>query len=595
MQVETCAICLTLTLFLGACDSPASPTKTRAALADVAPDIAVSYAGGEIQLSEIEAEIATSRTPACVKAKNALGRGSVEDLIPCYGELAEAIAVERIILADIPDLNQELEGLDDDYSERRNQALLGLYYRRSIEQLEVTEAEIERYFVTHKEDFATPRQFTMFNIFRRHRDPVNPQQTIVFLTELKSRIDAGETFGAIAREYSDSETRLLDGLVGHIAEEELSQRLRNFMASLEDGEVSEPLSVAGGAVLMKLENVTLAIEPDLERHRSVIINRLTEQKNNEAIDKRIAGQDLPQDAILFSDQELLDRLDAEDPDQLIFNLGGQQLTVAEFRQLVGLQPLDRVADLPMDVQEQILERNTQLKRRRLLLIDLLASNHVADRELREQVEQPLRKERLTRLVDEHLQQDMWQSVDRNPAALERFFKDNSHHYQSPLKFKLQIWHLPFDKNPAVQLAAMERMRIELEQGDYPLPSAAERLGGSLDDLGWREFPELDDLPGKARSYLLQAVPGGYSVPYQQDESLHMIWVEAQQPPHTLAYSSIMERVREDYFNRFERRLYQDAKEKKLAAVNFAFYSENVRKLLLSTDPINDPELAIGRP
>ena len=580
MRLEACVLGGALLLLLGACDISEPPLKTVAAPVELTTGIAAAYSSGEIRLEKVEAEFATARTPDCVQAKSSPASGSVKALIPCYREIAEALAIEEIVLADIPDREQALNALDDNYLEQRNAALLNVYSRQLAEQVVVTDAETEQFFTENKDDFRTPRRFTLYNIFRRHRDPGKQDETTAFLLKLKSRIDAGETFGSIARKHSDSETRLRDGLVGGISDQQLPQRLRDVTDRLDSGQVSEPIMVNGGAVLIKIEGATPATQPDLERHRSLIIRRLTEQKTQAAIDAHIADREIPADAIVFSAEELLEQLDSDDPYQLVFDLGGQQLTIAEFRNMTGLQPADVAADLPAEGRDLLIESYRQLQRRRLLLIDLLASNEEADRILRKQVEQPLNKERLTRLVDEQLQQDMWQYVDQNSAALERFFKDNNHHYQTPLKFRLQAWHLPFDTDPVAQMAAMEFKRTEMEQGDYALPSAVESLGGSIEDLGWRELAELTDLPKKAQSYLLQAATGGYSIPYQQDETLHMLWVEDRQVPVALDYESVRERVREDYYARFERRLYLDAVENRLTTAHFVFSDENVRRWLL---------------
>lgn len=580
MRYKTCILISASFLSLVACEQSPKPATPAATPVKLAEDIAAGYTTGSIQIEQIESEFASARTPACMTVKSSPGGGSVDTLIPCYREVAEAIAIEDIVLADIPDRALALSELDDNFVEQRNTVLLTSWSRQLAEQVEVTELEIEQFFNEHSDELKTPRRFSLYNIFRRHRNPDNPDETIEFLLGLKSRIEAGETFASIARAHSDSETRLRDGAVGSLTEQQLPQRLREYTATLENGELSEPIKVNGGAILIKIEGATPAIEPDLERHRNGISNRLTEEKTQAAIDTRLADQQFPADALIYAGEELLNRLDSEDAYQLVFDLGGQQLTIAEFREMVGLKAGDIAADLPDDNREMLLEFYAQLQRRRLLLISLLASDDAEIMKLREQAGQPLEKERLTYLVDKQLQTDMWRSVDQKTAGLERFFKDNSHHYQSPLKFKLQVWHLPFDDNPSRQLASMELLRIEIEQGEQTLASAALGLGGSVEDLGWREFTELSDLPQKARNYLLQAKTGGYSIPYQQDETIHMIWLENRLEPEALEYDAVKERVREDYYTRFERKLYLEAVEQRLAAANFVFSDDNVKRWLL---------------
>lgn len=586
MRFEKCATGIVLLFALSACDLPGptntelTNTGTEPATTRPGPDIAASYTDGEIQLDEVEAEIASARTPACVRARNSAGGGSVETLIPCYQELAETLAIERIVLGKLPDTDQALEELDENYIEQRDAALLNNYYQRLIEKIEISDAEIEHMLASGEKGSGTPRRFTLFNIFRRHQDLSRPEETVAFLNQLRTRIDAGETFASIAREYSDSETRLNDGLVGKMSEDTLPPRLRDLTAGLESGQVSEPLIVKGGAVLIKIEKISPALEPDLEANRASARREIMGLKLQEMVEERISGIAVPVDATLLSPDQLFSFLDGENPDLLIFDIEGLRLTVGEFRNRAGLLPTDVVADLSQEHRDELQEAYQQLKQRQLLLISLLESVDIEEKQLREQLEQPLLKERLTRLVDQQLQKDMWTSVDDNTAALQRFYSDNSHHYQTPLKFKLQIFNLPFDHDPAAQLETLERLSEQIASGTDSLSQAAARLGGEVEDLGWREYSELDHLPAKARSYLLQATPDGYSVPYQHDDALHMIWVEAQELPIQLSYEEVREQVREDYFERFERRLYQDAVKQSLNAAKFVFYADNVRELLL---------------
>ncbi len=593
MRVEACIPAALLLLTLGACEPQQKPGS--AASPPTAADAVASYRERDISLAAVEAEIAAANTPACTQAKGEPGRGSLETLLPCYREVAEALAIEGIVLAGLSDSNPAAAELDDDMTGQRDASLLNAYSQQLADQLEVSEAEITRYFDDHREQLGTPRQFTLFNIFRRHQDPASPEETVAFLNQLKSRIEAGETFTAIARRHSDSETRLRDGLVGHLSEDKLPERLRRIAAGLKAGQVSEPLPVSGGAVIIKVENIAPPVIPDLENLRTGIRALLLQQKTDEAVDLRASAQPVPADAVLLEDDELVAALDGDDPEQVVFDLGGQRLSRAEFRRIANMGPAQTAAELPTARRDELRQIYYQLKQRRLLLISLLESDHPADRELREQIEEPLQKMRLARLTDQLLQQDMWQAVDRDPASLERYYRDNVHHYQSPLKFKLHRWQLPFDHDPSAQLAAMETLRAAMTRGEHDLGSAVQKLGGTVENPGWQDFADLTDLPAKARSYLLQAPAGGYSIPYQQNDTLHMIWVEARQSPSALPYQQVTEQVREDYFSRFERRLYQDAVNRRLAAADFTFHTDNVRRLLLPPGVEKEAVLPAGHP
>ena len=204
----------------------------------------------------------------------------------------------------------------------------------------------------------------------------------------------------------------------------------------------------------------------------------------------------------------------------------------------------------------------------------------------------LREAAVAAVADERIRGEMDALVDADPEKVRSYFDDNRLHYQSPLEFKLHIWTLPFGADPPAQLARMEDLHAELVAGEVELAAAVEQLGGSVDDAGWIEFERLRGLmPDKAQSFVLQLGASGYSIPYQQDEALHLIWLEERREPRQLEYEEAAEQVRGDYLRRFEQDLFRQVSEGRLAAAGFVFNEELVRQQL--SWPGGDP--AAGDP
>ncbi len=70
---------------------------------------------------------------------------------------------------------------------------------------------------------------------------------------------------------------------------------------------------------------------------------------------------------------------------------------------------------------------------------------------------------------------MEELVDADPEKLRAFFEDNRPHYQSPLRFKVRLWDLPFDDDPPQQLAQMEKLRDALAAGNARVQKAQQDL------------------------------------------------------------------------------------------------------------------------
>jgi hypothetical protein len=258
----------------------------------------------------------------------------------------------------------------------------------------------------------------------------------------------------------------------------------------------------------------------------------------------------------------------------VLEIVGDRLSAGDLRRLavLGAGPASALDGVERD---RLAELYFHEKERRLLALELVDA---ADPELREEAAEHLRREAVARLLDERLQGEMRQRIDE--AALTGYFADNRHHYQSPLRFALRQWNLPFGDDPPGQLRRMEALRERLAAGELDLAGAAAELGGAVDDLGWRDFDALaGEIPEKAQAYLLDLGVGGFTVPYQQGEALHVIELAGRQEPRPLEYQEVADRVGEDYLARFQQQLYRRVAEERLNAAGFVFDEAAVRRLL----------------
>lgn len=544
-------------------------------------DAIAVWKGGAAAFAEVESAFATARIPACRQARR---QGGLEELVTCYRELAEGLALEGLFLAEVGDVDRALEGLGEegeDYRQLRRRAFLEAYLSRLRDGVEVAEAEIEAAYRADPERFRSPAQLSLSNIFRRHDDSARPQQTEELLRELKARFETGETFADLAREYSQSETRLRGGEVGRVSEDDLPERLREVAFALGDGEVSDPVRVKGGAVLLYVQGVVDGVEPSLEQARGLLRRELTAQRVEQAIAERVAGSEPPAGALSLELEPLIEALDGGDPERAVLEIAGDRLSVSEFRRLAGLEPRKAAAELDAEARERVAELYDRQQRLALLALELVDD---ADSDLRRRAEERLRDEAVSRLVDERVRQQMERRIDAETEKLRGYFEDNRHHYQSPLRFELRKWNLAFDDDPPAQLRRMEALRSRLVAGELDLEAAAAELGGRVVDIGWREFDSLDDtVPGKARSYLMEVGERGFSVPYQQDDALHLIELVERQDPRPLEFEQAVEQVREDYLQRFQRELYSQVAGERLLAAGFAFDEDAVRRLLVPAD------------
>jgi peptidyl-prolyl cis-trans isomerase C len=111
---------------------------------------------------------------------------------------------ERVKLDKDPRVKRDIE-------DARTRILASTYFQRYIaETLGISDAEVERYYEEHKEDFREPAHVTL-----RHILVETPEEA----EKVLARLEAGEDFGAVAAEVSTDEySAFQGGLIGDIKE-----------------------------------------------------------------------------------------------------------------------------------------------------------------------------------------------------------------------------------------------------------------------------------------------------------------------------------------------------------------------------------------
>jgi len=558
---------LFLLLFLPACAPAPEPTERPA----VTDEAVAAWTGAQIGLPEIESRYPDARTPACRSALR--GDSSVELLIPCYREIAEEIVLEQQLIAEIgePDLTL----LDDGGAELRRHAHLLAFQSKLREEIEVTEEEILALYEERRETLRRPATLSLWNLFRRHRNPEKPEDTTAFLQEIKARVETGETFQSLARQYSDSETRLRDGFVGRISEGDLPDRLEEVAFGLDTGEVSDAIPVRDGAVLLYVRDPLPGVELEFADVRQALRMEVQNEELRQRVRERVDNEDLPPGSTVLEEEALVTTVAAGDGSETVLEIGDRRITVTELREMTGFPE----GELTEQQREHLASLYNQLIESERLYLDILTADDPLATAVREEAVEHLRQETVGALLNDNLQTAVAARVDGDADSLTQYFEDNEHHYQSPLRFRLRLWSQPFGSDPPAQLAAMERARASLTAGERTLDDVVGELGGEIQELGWRELDNLSELPGKAQSLLLQSEPGGYTVPYQQGETLYLIEVAERSEPTRLDYEDVAEQVREDYLIRFAQRLTKEVVESRLTDADFQFFEDEARRLL----------------
>jgi peptidyl-prolyl cis-trans isomerase SurA len=185
----------------------------------------------------------------------------------------------------IADLRKSLE---------RQMLISRVTQREVMEKVSITEEEARKYHAEHADQFTTPGTITIREILVKV--PTSEQGINVAADEAakqkaedaRKRVLAGDAFGQVAADVSDSPSKANGGLVGPLNTQELTPAFLKLIEGLKVGDVTEVVRSQNGYQLVKLEARTAQELLPAEKVRDKIADALYEQKRQIETKKYLA-------------------------------------------------------------------------------------------------------------------------------------------------------------------------------------------------------------------------------------------------------------------------------------------------------------------
>ncbi|MBN7769473.1 SurA N-terminal domain-containing protein [Marinobacter daepoensis] len=160
--------------------------------------------------------------------------------------------------------------------ERVDAAYITLSQGVLAESVEITEDELRAYYDERAEEYAREERRAAHILIEAGGDA---EET---LRGLKQRLEDGESFADLAKEYSvDTGSAQEGGDLGYAGRGVYDEAFEKALFALEDGEVSEPVETTFGVHLIKLEGVRRSDVPSLESLRGELQTELARVKASE--------------------------------------------------------------------------------------------------------------------------------------------------------------------------------------------------------------------------------------------------------------------------------------------------------------------------
>ena len=544
---------------------PSAPPAQAAPPSD--PQVVADWNGGRATLTDVEAAL------LALSPTERLSREA--DIVKTYKEVARERALAQILLPKAAGGGQV--ALESSAPEAYRQALAQLYSRDVAlrgRDVAVGEDEVKAFYDGNPKQFRRVRQVFLYNIYKRRQASEDP---VAFLAGIKKRAQGGESFPTLARAHSDSETRANDGMVGWVDRGAMAPQLDRVAFSLKEGEVSDPIAVPSGAVLLYAQRVIPEKTFEYKDVRIEVQRHLERKKLHDAIEAWAKDVALPPGSIVLSQAELKKALDSGGDDQPVLRIGETTVTRGELKK--ALPPSGG------GNEAQTYELYRQRVRQELLLAEARRSGYADKPETRAELDRVLRRSLERKAVEERLEARLKGDLAPQDAALRTYYDEHPQRFMTPLKVRLRLLVVDAATAFGRQLREMEAVRAELAAGKLTLDDAAKKLGGRVEEIGWREVARLGpDLQEKERRYILDLDKPGFTVPYQRERSIRLFQVAERQEPARRPYDQARSDVLEAYLKEKRKDLFDAAAEKVLTDAHFRFFEDRVRTALAVTAP-----------
>lgn len=136
-------------------------------------------------------------------------------------------------------------------------------------QIKITEEEMQTYFDENKESFAKAKEVNASHIL------VADEKTA---KEVKAKLDKGEDFAKLAKEYSTDGSAQSGGELGFFGEGAMVPEFEEAAFSMKVGEISEPVKSQFGYHIIKVNEIHEATEANFKNSKKQIEDALFDQK-----------------------------------------------------------------------------------------------------------------------------------------------------------------------------------------------------------------------------------------------------------------------------------------------------------------------------
>ncbi len=498
--------------------------------------IIATYKGGHVKLQQIEDYII--KLPANARWAESQAdewlRGIINKVITHEKFLEEAL----LIAAD-----QEPKYKDMVHNIMRN-----AYSQQYLEGFDkdngLVEEDLKAYYKNNIDQYVLPEKRYVYHIYKSKS---NNNQAKSQLQSLRKRAIQGENFKLLAEEFSDSETRHNNGLLGILQKGNMSKDFDSVVFALEKNTPSEVISTVDGYHLFFVSDILQAKTYEYSQVKNIIKKELIENHAINNLKEKALLLPVPAPFEQLAYAELMQINLSKNPRKVILRVGDYELTIGQYMYELNEARKKYKQNLSKDFPEKLLENIAYTE---------IIYQHMNSQSIILHQDKLIRAHKERLLVSEYTNTRLRAYLNNNTHIITDYFEKNRMRFASLAKVNIQRLLIPKLENGNI-MSILESNIEELDSKKLTFEQLAQTYNGRIQSLGWKNSAQLASIDPKILKYAFVLNEDEHSPPYTNKSFYSILKLIKRKEPVEQPLAVVREQVINEYIKNHSAEIYTE--------------------------------------
>ncbi len=400
----------------------------------------------------------------------------------------------------------------------------------------LSEADLKAQYDAHIDRYNRPESRRVYHLFKAFKG--DQEKAKKDINSLRERIVAGENIELLVKQFSDSESRHKNGLIGNIKKGMMSPDFDEIIFSIEQDMPSEVIRTKDGYHIFYVSDILHAQSYDFDSVKTFIAQELGKQYIIDFIQEKAELLPPPEMFQIVSQQELTQLVRNRRNNIAVLTVNDFKLPLGQF--MFELQQLKKTTG-PKKDDNFAMHFLNEIAYREIIYQEMLKEKTTFNNpELLK-----LQKEQL--LIEEYTQVKLKSYINQHPDLINSYFKKNKMRFSTPVQVKLERLIIP-RKGQENAMNQLELAVEKLDDGSLSFNELAQEYNGQVQQLDYLTSIDLQKIAPQIINFAFLLKVNEHSPPFTTRNAFTIIKLIDRKEATERPLSSVRKHVIQQYVN-----------------------------------------------